>query len=68
VDRPVVVQSSNSAGIVSGGAVDVHRAVDVALEAFGPQRLMYGSDWPLAAPGDHVRHRIGLLSTQHMTT
>ena len=21
--------------------------IDVALEAFGPQRLMYGSDWPI---------------------
>ena len=22
-------------------------AIEVALEAFGPERLMYGSDWPL---------------------
>jgi L-fuconolactonase len=26
---------------------DLERAVDVALECFGPQRLMFGSDWPL---------------------
>ncbi|MGN6325406.1 amidohydrolase family protein [Pseudolysinimonas sp.] len=27
------------------------RIVDVALEAFGPDRLMYGSDWPLVRMG-----------------
>jgi L-fuconolactonase len=26
---------------------DLERAVTVALECFGPQRLMFGSDWPL---------------------
>jgi L-fuconolactonase len=26
---------------------DLERAVAVALECFGPQRLMFGSDWPL---------------------
>jgi L-fucono-1,5-lactonase len=29
----------------------VRRAVDVAIEAFGPGRLMYGSDWPVAELG-----------------
>ncbi|GAB3149486.1 amidohydrolase family protein [Microbispora hainanensis] len=29
----------------------LRRAVGVALEAFGPERLMYGSDWPLAELG-----------------
>jgi L-fuconolactonase len=29
----------------------LHRVVGVALEAFGPDRLMYGSDWPLACLG-----------------
>ncbi|MEY9853511.1 L-fuconolactonase [Leifsonia sp. EB41] len=36
---------------------DLQSAVDVALEAFGPTRLMFGSDWPvceLAAPYDVV--------------
>jgi L-fuconolactonase len=31
--------------------------LDVAFEAFGPERLMFGSDWPvclLAAPYDRV--------------
>ncbi|MGP9683117.1 amidohydrolase family protein [Brachybacterium sp. AOP3-A1-3] len=31
----------------SAGA-DLRRAVDLALELFGPERLMYGSDWPIA--------------------
>jgi L-fuconolactonase len=29
----------------------LRRVVDVAIEAFGPDRLMYGSDWPLARLG-----------------
>lgn len=36
---------------------DLQPAVDVALEAFGPVRLMFGSDWPVslvAASYDHV--------------
>jgi len=28
-------------------AADLQPAVDVALAAFGPQRLMFGSDWPV---------------------
>ncbi|MER6579119.1 amidohydrolase family protein [Nonomuraea sp. NPDC001023] len=38
-------------------ALDLRPYVDVALEAFGPDRLMVGSDWPvclLAADYDHV--------------
>lgn len=27
---------------------DLRRAVDVALEHFGPERLLWGSDWPIA--------------------
>jgi L-fuconolactonase len=43
--------------------------IDVALEAFGPRRLMYGSDWPvMLLAGEYarwfgtVRHAIGKLS------
>ena len=28
-------------------AADVRQYLDVALEAFGPRRLMFGSDWPV---------------------
>ena len=37
----------------------IHACFDQALAAFGPQRLMFGSDWPvceLAAPYASVRH------------
>ena len=37
----------------------IHACFDQALAAFGPQRLMYGSDWPvceLAAPYASVHH------------
>jgi len=39
-------------------ADDVREVVDVALDLFGPQRLMLGSDWPvclLADPGRRAR-------------
>ncbi|MEV1175975.1 amidohydrolase family protein [Nonomuraea sp. NPDC049784] len=43
---------SGLAGLMSGGdGACLRRVVDVALEAFGPERLMYGSDWPLAELG-----------------
>ncbi|GAA4566869.1 amidohydrolase family protein [Planotetraspora kaengkrachanensis] len=43
---------SGLAGVVSGGdRARLRRVVDVALEAFGAERLMYGSDWPLAELG-----------------
>lgn len=31
-------------------AATVRPAVEVALEAFGPDRLMYGGDWPMTVP------------------
>jgi L-fuconolactonase len=46
--RPnVCAKISGLAGVVSGDRARLRRVVDVALEAFGPERLMYGSDWPL---------------------
>jgi L-fuconolactonase len=45
---------------------DLEPFVDVALEAFGPARLMYGSDWPvclLAAPYARVKSTLdGLIA------
>lgn len=40
----------------------IARCLDTALECFGPQRLMFGSDWPvclLAAPYDEVASLVG---------
>ena len=39
------------AGPEPAGTDNLRRVVDVALEAFGPGRLMYGSDWPVAELG-----------------
>jgi L-fuconolactonase len=53
--RPNVV--AKVSGLVSGLAPGSWRAEDladrvtIALEAFGPDRLLYGSDWPLAELG-----------------
>ncbi|MGP9845739.1 amidohydrolase family protein [Brachybacterium sp. 107] len=38
--------STSGQGYVAGA--DLRRAVDLALELLGPERLMYGSDWPIA--------------------
>jgi L-fuconolactonase len=46
----VYAKVSGLAGLVSD-APRLRRVVDAAIEAFGPQRLMYGSDWPLARLG-----------------
>jgi L-fuconolactonase len=42
---------SGLAGLAHRDPDGLRRAVDVALETFGPYRLMYGSDWPLAELG-----------------
>jgi len=38
-------------GLVSPSRTDAHLShlADIALAAFGPERLMFGSDWPLSA-------------------
>ncbi len=46
--RPnVSAKISGLAAAMSSTRSGLHRVVDVALDAFGPERLMYGSDWPL---------------------
>lgn len=58
-----VAAHPNSVGKLSGfvpsgkglPAAVVARIVDVALEAFGPDRLLFGSDWPLSATGAGYR-------------
>ncbi|MCX2748734.1 amidohydrolase family protein [Arthrobacter sp. MI7-26] len=45
--------SGLTSGLVPGSwaARDLRYAIEPALEAFGPHRLMYGTDWPLAELG-----------------
>ncbi len=38
------------------GASDLRPAVDVAMECFGPDRLMCGSDWPVALLNGEYSH------------
>ncbi|WP_255658457.1 amidohydrolase [Actinoplanes sp. L3-i22] len=38
-------------GLAGADPLRVRQAFDVALEVFGPDRLMYGSDWPVAELG-----------------
>ncbi|MET7435253.1 amidohydrolase family protein [Streptomyces flaveolus] len=50
--RPNVVAkvSGLTSGLAPGSwcAADLAASVTVAVESFGPERLLYGSDWPLA--------------------
>ena len=40
----------------SWGPADLRSYIDVCLEAFGPDRLMFGSDWPVCTcAGDYER-------------
>lgn len=64
----VYAKLSGLAGLVADRA-RLRRVVGVAVEAFGPDRLMYGSDWPVACLGAGpvawraaVRELIGELS------
>jgi L-fuconolactonase len=48
--RPNVVAKLSGLDTAAGDGwtpVEVEPAVDAALEAFGPDRLMFGSDWPV---------------------
>lgn len=56
-ERPHVVAKLSGLWRIGDGDA-VRRIVDTALEAFGPGRLMYGSDWPLVRlGGDAARWR-----------
>jgi L-fuconolactonase len=39
-------------------AADLRPAIETALRAFGPDRLMCGSDWPVALPQRRLRARL----------
>ena len=48
---PIAEQENTVAkvsGLATSGDGALEQAVDVALEQFGPARLMFGSDWPIA--------------------
>lgn len=49
--------SGLTSGLAPGTWVanDLRPVVDTALSAFGPERLLYGSDWPLAESGGGAR-------------
>ena len=42
---------------------EVRPAWEVALELFGPGRLMWGSDWPLTVPAGGYGHAWAVLSS-----
>jgi L-fuconolactonase len=46
----VYAKISGLAGLLDDPA-RLHRAVGVAIDAFGPDRLMFGSDWPMSRLG-----------------
>ncbi|MDI9336389.1 MAG: amidohydrolase family protein, partial [Gammaproteobacteria bacterium] len=61
---------------ISGGALSaeaknhIHGCMSQALEAFGPQRIMFGSDWPvcqLAASYQEVLEWVNVWADKHLT-
>jgi L-fuconolactonase len=53
----LVTEADWRAGLGERDLAHIARCLDVALDVFGPQRLMFGSDWPvclLAAPYNAV--------------
>ena len=40
----------------------IHRCLDIALETFGPQRLMFGSDWPVCLLGASYAQVVELMT------
>jgi L-fuconolactonase len=40
---------------------DLAEAFEVLLEAFGPERLMYGSDWPVCLTAGGYAHQLGVF-------
>ncbi|GAA2783789.1 amidohydrolase family protein [Kitasatospora paracochleata] len=42
------------------GVRELRPYVDVALEAFGPDRLMFGSDWPVSTLAADYRRTVGI--------
>lgn len=65
-----VARRPNTVAKVSGLQVDgqphtveaVRPVWDVAVEAFGPSRLMYGSDWPMTVPSGGYQRTWAVLS------
>jgi len=52
------------------GNADFHRYLDDALQAFGAQRLLFGSDWPvclLAAPYERVHALIEMWAARRLS-
>jgi len=58
----LVTEADWQSGLQQSDYEHIRICLDIALEAFGPQRLMFGSDWPvclLAASYDKVAAVIG---------
>jgi L-fuconolactonase len=50
-ERPNVVAKISGLWRAAARPAELARVVGVAVDAFGPDRLMYGSDWPLVRMG-----------------
>jgi L-fuconolactonase len=46
---------------VSWKPADLRPYLDVAFEAFGPQRLMFGSDWPVCLLAAEYERVVGVV-------
>ena len=69
-EAPLVnITTSSVSGLVTEadwekwGVADLHRYIHAALDSFGPERLMIGSDWPVCTVAAGYRSVIDLVWT-----
>lgn len=61
-DRDRTIAKISGLSTAGNGAIgEVRRAIDRALELFGPQRCMVGSDWPIAPEPFDAASGLGVL-------
>jgi L-fuconolactonase len=55
-----LVTETGGRPVVAG---ELHRYLDAALELFGPQRLMFGSDWPVCLLNAEYSDVVDIVAT-----
>jgi L-fuconolactonase len=50
-----------AAGLKAGATAQIHRYINAALDSFGAERLMIGSDWPVCTVAARYSHVIDLV-------
>lgn len=57
----VTGDEKREAGLKAGTTAEIHRYINAALDSFGAERLMIGSDWPVCTVAARYSHVIDLV-------